>query len=278
MEFAYFWNAFGVDVHIFELQKHLLPIEDEDSSKEVERAYKKYKIKFNTSVEKVTAKNNGKNITISATIKGKEEKFDFEMGLIAVGMTGVIDGFGLEKVGVKTEKGFIAVNSMYQTNVPNIYAIGDVAGPPLLAHAASHEGVVAAEHISGLKPHAIDKMNIPGCTYCQPQVASVGHTERSLKEKGIKYNVGKLPFMANGKAVASNETVGFVKTLMGEHGEMLGAHIVGAQATELIHEYTLFRQMEGIDEEIFATVHPHPTLGEWLAESVLAAKKRSLNF
>ncbi len=278
MEFAYFWNAFGVDVHIFELQKHLLPIEDEDSSKEVEKAYKKYGVKFNTSVEKVSAKNNGKDVTITAVIKGKEEKFKFDMGLIAVGMTGVLDGFGIEKAGVKTDRGFVAVNNMYQTNVPHIYAIGDVAGPPLLAHAASHEGVVAAEHIAGLKPHAIDKMNIPGCTYCQPQVASVGYTERALKEKGIKYTVGKLPFMANGKAVASNETSGFVKTLMGEHGEMLGAHIVGTHATELIHEYTLFRQMEGIDEEIFATVHPHPTLGEFLAESVMAAKNRALNF
>ena len=167
---------------------------------------------------------------------------------------------------------------MMQTNIPHIYAIGDVSGAPLLAHAASHEGVVAAEHLAGKKPHAIDKMNIPGCTYCQPQVASVGYTERALKEKKIKYTVGKLPFMANGKAVASNETAGFVKTLMGEHGEMLGAHIVGTQATELIHEYTLFKQMEGIDEEIFATVHPHPTLGEWLAESVLASKGRALNF
>lgn len=278
VEFAYFWNAFGVDVHIFELQKHLLPIEDEDCSKEVEKAYKKYGVKMSLGVEKVSAKNNGPDVTISATIKGKEEKLKFDKCLIAVGMTGNIDGFGFEKIGVKTDRGFVQVNDMYETSVPGIYAIGDVSGPPLLAHAASHEGVVAAEHIAGLKPHAIDKMNIPGCTYCQPQVASVGYTERALKEKGIKYSVGKLPFTANGKAVASNETSGFVKTLMGEHGEMLGAHIVGVQATELIHEYTLFRAMEGIDEEIFATVHPHPTLGEWLAESVMAAKGRALNF
>ena len=278
VEFAYFWNAFGVDVHIFELQKHLLPIEDEDSSKEVERAYKKYGIKMSLGVEGVSAKNNGKDITITAKIKGKEEKFNFELGLIAVGMTGVLEGFGLEKIGVKTDRGFISVNDMYQTNVDGIYAIGDVAGPPLLAHAASHEGVIAAEHIAGQKPHKLDKMNIAGCTYCQPQVASVGYTERALKEKKIKYSVGKLPFSANGKAVASNETSGFVKTLLGEHGELLGAHIVGVHATELIHEYALFRTMEGIDEEIFATVHPHPTLGEWLAESVMAAKNRALNF
>ncbi|MBG59044.1 MAG: dihydrolipoyl dehydrogenase [Peredibacter sp.] len=278
VEFAYFWNAFGVDVHIFELQKNLLPIEDEASSKEVEKAYKKYGVKMSLGVESVSAKNNGSDVTITAKIKGKEEKFKFDKALIAVGMVGNLEGFGLEKIGVKTDRGFVAVDEMYQTNVKGIYAIGDVAGPPLLAHAASHEGVIAAEHLSGKKPHALDKMNIPGCTYCQPQVASVGYTERALKEKGIKYTVGNLPFSANGKAIASNETSGFVKTLIGEHGEMLGAHIVGAQATELIHEYALFRTMEGIDEEIFATVHPHPTLGEWLAESVMAAKGRALNF
>ncbi len=278
VEFAYFWNAFGVEVHIFELQKHLLPIEDDDSSIEVEKAYRKYGIKMSLGIEGVRAVNNGNDVSVFAKIEGKEVEHKFEMGLIAVGMTGNIDNIGLEVVGIKTDRGFISVNPMYQTNVPNIYAIGDVSGPPLLAHAASHEGVVAAEHLAGAHPHAIDKMNIAGCTYCQPQVASVGYTERELKAKGIEYKVGKLPFTANGKAVASNEKEGFVKTLMGKHGEMLGAHIVGVQATELIHEYVLFKTMEGIDEEIFATIHPHPTLGEWLGEAVLASKNRALNF
>lgn len=278
VEFAYFWNAFGVDVHIFELQKHLLPIEDDDSSVEVEKAYKKYGIKLSLGIEGVRAVNNGKDVSIFEKVNGKEVEHKFEMGLIAVGMTGNIDNIGLEAVGIQTERGFIKVNEMYQTTTPNIYAIGDVAGPPLLAHAASHEGVVAAEHLAGAHPHKIEKMNIAGCTYCQPQVASVGYTERELKAKGIEYKVGKLPFQANGKAVASNETAGFVKTLMGKHGEMLGAHIVGTHATELIHEYVLFKQMEGIDEEIFATIHPHPTLGEFLAEAVLASKNRALNF
>jgi dihydrolipoamide dehydrogenase len=278
VEFAYFWNAFGVEVHIFELQKHLLPIEDDDSSVEVEKAYKKYGIKLSLGIEGVRAVNNGKDVSVFAKIDGKEVEHKFEMGLIAVGMTGNIDNLGFENVGIKTERGFVSVNNMYQTSVPHIYAIGDVAGPPLLAHAASHEGVVAAEHIAGLHPHAIDKMNIPGCTYCQPQVASVGYTERELKAKGIDYKVGKVPFVANGKAVASNEKDGFVKTLLGKHGELLGAHIVGTHATELIHEYVLFKTMEGIDEEIFATIHPHPTLGEFLAESVLAAKGRALNY
>ena len=277
MEFAYFWNAFGVDVHIFEMQKNLLPIEDTDVSKEVERAYKKYGIKMSLGIEGVTAKNNGNDVTLTVTEAGKKTDYKFEMGLIAVGMTGVIDGFGLDKAGVQTEKGFIKVNSMFETTAPGVYAIGDVSGPPLLAHAASHEGVVAAEHLAGLHPHAIDKMNIPGCTYCQPQVASVGYTERALKEKGIEYKVGKTPFMANGKAIASNEKEGFIKVLTGKYGELLGAHIVGTQATELIHEYVLFRTMEGIDEEIFATIHPHPTLGEFLGEAVMAAKGRALN-
>ncbi len=278
VEFAYFWNAFGVDVHIFELQKHLLPIEDEDCSVEVEKAYKKYGIKMSLGIEKVSVQNKGDKAQIKMVQNGKEENLDFDLCLLAVGMTGNIEGIGLEAAGVQTEKGFIKVNEYGQTNVPGIYAIGDVSGPPLLAHAASHEGIVAAEHICGKHPHAINKLNIPGCTYCQPQVASIGYTERALKEKNIKYTVGKLPFVANGKAVASNEKEGFVKVLMGEYGEMLGAHIVGAVATELIHEYTLFKTMEGVDEELFGTIHPHPTLGEWLGEAVLASKNRALNF
>ncbi len=277
MEFAYFWNAFGVEVHIFEMQPNLLPIEDTEVSKEVEKAYKKYGMKVSTGIEGVTAKNNGNDVTFTVKEGGKTNEYKFEMGLIAVGMTGNIDGFGLDKAGVQTERGFIKVNDMYETSVKGVYAIGDVSGPPLLAHAASHEGVVAAEHLAGKHPHAIDKLNIAGCTYCQPQVASVGYTERALKEKGIEYNVGKAPFTANGKAIASNENNGFIKVLTGKHGELLGAHIVGTQATELIHEYVLFRTMEGIDEEIFATIHPHPTLGEFLGEAVLAAKGRALN-
>lgn len=277
MEFAYFWNAFGVEVHIFEMQPNLLPIEDTEVSKEVEKAYKKYGIKVSTGIEGVTAKNNGNDVTFTVKEAGKTNEYKFEMGLIAVGMTGNIENFGLEKAGVQTERGFIKVNDMYETTTKGVYAIGDVSGPPLLAHAASHEGVVAAEHLAGQHPHAIDKLNIAGCTYCQPQVASVGYTERALKEKGIEYKVGKAPFMANGKAVASNENTGFIKVLTGKYGELLGAHIVGTQATELIHEYVLFRTMEGIDEEIFATIHPHPTLGEFLGEAVLAAKGRALN-
>jgi len=278
VEFAYFWNAFGVDVHIFELQDHLLPIEDTESSVEVEKAYKKYGIKLSLGIKNVKVNDHSDHVIINCEEDGKTNEYKFEKSLVAVGMTGNIEDIGLENCGIETDRGFIKVNEMYQTNVNGVFAIGDVAGPPLLAHAASHEGIVAAEFISGLNPHKIDILNVAGCTYCQPQVASVGYTERALKEKNIEYKVGKVPFVANGKAVASNEKEGFVKTLIGKYGELLGAHIVGTNATELIHEYVLFKTMEGIDEEIFATIHPHPTLGEFLAESVLAAQGRSINF
>ena len=278
VEFAYFWKAFGVQVHLFELQPRLLPLEDEDSSAELFKAYKRYGIEMSLGLDKVTAKNTGKQVAIEVEKEGKVANYTFERGLIAVGMVGNIEGIGLEKLGIETEKGFVKVNPFYQTSQPHIYAIGDVAGPPLLAHAASHEGVIAAEHLAGKKPHPLDSKNIAACTYCHPQVASVGDTEQSLKERGITYKVGKVPFVANGKALASNEKEGFVKVLLGEMGELLGAHIVGSCATELIHEYALFRTMEGIDEEILATVHPHPTLGEWLYEAVAAAKGQSLNY
>ena len=279
VEFAYFWHAFGVKVHLFELEPRLLPVEDDESSLELERAYKKYGIKMSLGLKEVAVKSTSQEVVVNFVDQNsKKQESRFEKCLVAVGMTGNIEGVGLEDTGVVVEKGFIKVDEFYQTSVPGVYAIGDVAGPPLLAHAASHEGIVAVEHLAGENPHPLDPMNIPGCTYCQPQVASVGFTERALKENKIKYSVGKLPFSANGKAVASNETTGFCKVLLGEYGELLGAHIVGVHATEMIHEYVLFRTMEGIDEEMFATVHPHPTLGEWLGETVLNARGRSLNF
>jgi len=278
VEFAYFWNAFGVKTSIFELQPHLLPLEDVESSLEVEKAYKKLGIEQHLGVGKVEAKNNGDDVSFFVTVDGVTTEHKFDYGLIAVGMTGNIQGIGLENVGIETDRGFVKVNGHYETNVRGVYAIGDLAGPPLLAHVASHEGVIAAEHLAGLHPHPLHKLNVPGCTYCQPQVASVGYTEEQLKKEGIDYNVGKAPFRACGKAIASNESEGHIKVLMGKDGQMLGAHIVGTQATELIHEYVLFRTMEGIDEDMFVTIHPHPTLGEMLSEAVLASKGRALNF
>ncbi|MCY4644732.1 MAG: dihydrolipoyl dehydrogenase [Bacteriovoracales bacterium] len=278
VEFAYFWNAFGVQVELFELQPRLLPLEDEECSRELEKYYKKYGIRMSLGVKDISARNTGQEVAIEYTLSGKKQKSTFDMALIAVGMVGVSGGFGLEKLGIEKDGDFIKVNDRGQTNLSHIYAVGDVSGPPLLAHAASHEGIIAAEHIAGLEPRPIDKKNIPACTYCSPQVASVGHTERELMEKGVPYKVGKIPFSANGKALAGGEAEGFIKVLMGEHGQMLGAHIVSPEASELIHEYTLFKTMEGIDEEIYSTIHPHPTLGEWLSEAVMAAKNRALHF
>ncbi len=277
MEFAYFWNSFGVEVHIFEQQDHLLPIEDTDCSIEIERAYKKLKIKQSLGIDKVSAKNNGGSVTITVEHKGKTTEHHFDKCLIAVGMTGNVKGIGLENAGVEVEGGFIKADALGQTNVPSIYAIGDVRGGALLAHAASHEGVIAAEAICGLTPHAIQAENIPACTYCQPQVASIGLTERAVKESGIDYSVGKVPFRANGKAVASNESDGFIKTIIGKEGELLGAHIVGNVATELIHEFGLMKSQNIVDQQIFATIHAHPTLGETISEAVMAAKGRALN-
>ena len=279
IEFAYFWNAFGVKVHIFEVQDHLLPMEDTDSSIEVETAYRRLGIKQSLGVKKVSTENNGDHVILRTVEKeGDEKVYKFDKVLIAVGMKGNTEGIGLDEVGIKTNNDFIVVNEYNQTNMENIYAIGDVSGPPLLAHVASHEGMIAAEHLSGEKTRPFDKSNIPGCIYSYPQVASIGSTERELKGKNIDYSVGKVPFRVNGKAIASNEMDGFVKVLIGNDGKLLGAHIVGTLATELIHEYSLFKSMDCVDEDIFHTIHSHPTLGETLSEAIMAAKNRSLNY
>ncbi len=279
VEFAYFWNAFGVAVHIFELMDHLLPLEDEDSSKEVERAYRKYGIKTSLGLTKVSVENSGEAAVICSIDKsGKEQKLSFEKCLIAVGMTGNIEGIGLESLGIATERGFIKTNDGCQTNVTNIYAIGDVSGPPLLAHVASHQGLNAVAHICGMDYHPIDLDKIPGCTYCYPQVASIGKTEQELQQQNIKYQVGKLPFIGNGKAIASNEKSGFIKVLLNQQDKLLGAHIVGDVATELLHEYSLMISNDMSAAQIINTIHPHPTLGEWLQEAVLLAKQQALNF
>ncbi|MBL6989392.1 MAG: dihydrolipoyl dehydrogenase [Bacteriovoracaceae bacterium] len=277
VEFAYFYNAFGVKTHIFELLPHLLPLEDEDSSKEIERSYRRYGIKTSLGISSVSATNNGNDVTITSEKNGQTSQLNFDKCLIATGMTGNIEGIGLESIGVAVEKGFIKVDDKYQTNIPNIYAIGDVSGPPLLAHVASHEGIIAASVIGGITPHPIDKKNIAGCTYCQPQVASIGYTEKQLQTEGIKYTVGKMPFMSNGKALASNEKDGFSKVLLSTEKKLLGAHIVGNLATELIHEFALLQSMNGTAEQLINTIHPHPTLGEWLAEATMAANGKSIH-
>jgi dihydrolipoamide dehydrogenase len=201
-----------------------------------------------------------------------------ERVISAVGVVGNIEGLGLEKLGVRTDRGMIVTDALSRTNVPGIYAIGDVAGPPMLAHKASHEGVLCMEAIKGLNPHPMDKLKIPGCTYCQPQIASVGLTEAAAKEKGHQVKVGRFPFVGNGKAIALGEDQGMVKTVFdAKTGQLLGAHLVGAEVTELIQGFVIAMQLETTEEDLMHTVFPHPTLSEMMHESVLAAYGRALH-
>jgi dihydrolipoamide dehydrogenase len=218
--------------------------------------------------------------SVAATIDdGKAvQTLTFERVISAVGVVGNIEGLGLESLGVKTERGTVVTDDLRRTNVPGIYAIGDVAGPPMLAHKASHEGVLCVEAIKGLNPHAMDKLRIPGCTYCQPQIASVGLTEAAAKDKGYQLKVGRFPFVGNGKAIALGEDQGLVKTIFdAKTGQLLGAHMVGAEVTELIQGFVIAMQLETTEEDLMHAVFPHPTLSEMMHESVLAAYGRALH-
>ena len=273
IEFAYFYHAIGTEVTVVEMQKHILPVEDAEISKELEKIYKKkgMNILTESTVEKVGKKGKALEVTVK-TQKG-EEKIETDLVLSAVGVVGNVEGLGLEEIGVKVEKGAIqADRKTYQTSVEGIYAIGDVAGAPWLAHKASHEGIRCVERIAGLDPQPINYENIPGCTYCQPQVASVGLTEEKAKEKGYKVKVGKFPFQANGKAVGAGQTDGFVKVIFDEkYGEWLGCHMIGADVTDMITEAVVARDLETTGHEIISAVHPHPTLSETVMEAVAEA-------
>ena len=273
IEFAYFYHAIGTEVTVVEMQKHILPVEDAEISKELEKIYKKKGLNILTesTVEKVGKK--GKALEVTVKTKKGEEKIQTDVVLSAVGVVGNVEGLGLEDIGVKVEKGAIqADRKTYQTSVEGIYAIGDVAGAPWLAHKASHEGIRCVERIAGQDPQPINYENIPGCTYCQPQVASVGLTEETAKEKGHKIKVGKFPFQANGKAVGAGQTDGFVKVIFDEkYGEWLGCHMIGADVTDLITEAVVARDLETTGHEIIQAVHPHPTLSETVMEAVAEA-------
>ncbi len=280
VEFAYFYNAFGVDVTIIEMQSRLVPVEDEDSSKELTRAFKKSGIRVLTdsSVQSIDVGKEGVSVQVGLP-RGKEETLQVDRVLVAVGVQGNVEDLGLEEVGVKVDKGHIVVDSSYQTSAEGVYAIGDVIGAPWLAHVASAEGICCVERIAGHERPDVPYENIPGCTYCQPEIASVGQTERALKGAGVEYRVGKFPFKASGKAVAAHETTGFVKVLFDKkHGELLGAHLVGHGATEMIHELLLARTLEATEKDILHTVHAHPTLSEGIHEAVGAAFGESINF
>lgn len=272
VEFAYFFRALGSEVTIVEMLPQLLPVEDDEIAKELQKTFKKQGIKIHTGtrVEKMEKGKKDVNLTISKN--GKTETLKAEYVLMAIGVQGNIENLGLEDVGIAMEKGWIKVNQNYQTNIPNIYAIGDIIGPPWLAHVASKEGILAVEHIAGFQIVPLDYNTIPGCTYCLPQVASVGYTEKKALEAGYKIKVGKFPLRANGKAVALGEPEGFIKIIYDEkYGELLGCHIIGPEATELITEVTLAKSVEATYMEVLHTVHPHPTLSEIVMEATHVA-------
>jgi dihydrolipoamide dehydrogenase len=275
MELAFFWRSFGVEVEIFEVQNHLLPIEDEEVSKEIERSYRKLGIVQHLGVQNLKAQNLGDQVELQYYEKDTPKTIQGDYLLLAIGMQGNTTDLGLEKIGVEVQRSYVVTNEYGQSSRPHIYAIGDVAGPPLLAHAAAHEGLIAVEHLLGKKPSL--PRGIAACTYTYPLVASVGMTEKQLNAQGIKYKVGKVLWRANGKAVASGKIDGFIKVLVGEDQILLGAHIVGADAPEMIQECTLIYAQQIPWPQVAATIHPHPTFGEALVEAFMATEGKAIN-
>jgi len=279
IEFASFFHTMGADVTVVEVLPQILPVEDAEISKFAQKAFEKQGIKLliNTKVTKLEKKSDSVVATIDDG-KGKPQTIEVDRVISAVGVVGNIENLGLEKLGVKTDRGVIVIDGFCKTNVPGIYAIGDVAGPPMLAHKAEHEGVVCVEAIKGMHPHPMDKNLIPGCTYCHPQVASVGLTEARAKEGGREIRVGRFPFVGNGKAIALGEDQGLVKVIFDKKtGQLLGAHMIGAEVTELIQGYVVAMNLETTEEELMHTIFPHPTLSEMMKEAVLDAYGRVLN-
>ena len=270
-EFADVFNAFGTQVTMIEVAQRILPIEDADCSAELARAFKKRGIETVVGAKITASKVEATSVTISFEAGGQARVLTVDKVLVAAGRAPNVDGFGLEALGVKkSDRGFIAINEKFETSVKGVYAIGDVAGNQMLAHKGSREGHVLADMLAGQSTHPVNYGNIPSCTYCHPEVASVGMTEEQVKAKGLAYKVGKFPFSANGRARTSGETDGFVKIIRDEkHGEILGAHIIGSHATELIHELVVARENEFTVEEIDLALHAHPTLSEAIAEAVL---------
>ncbi|MSP32100.1 MAG: dihydrolipoyl dehydrogenase [Pseudolabrys sp.] len=278
IEFASFYRTMSAEVTVVEVLPQILPVEDHEIQAFARKSFEKQGIKILTSA-KVT-KLDKKADSVTATIEegGKTQTITAERMISAVGVVGNIENLGLEKLGVKTEHGCVAVDPFNKTNVPGIYAIGDVCGPPMLAHKAEHEGVVCIEAIKGLQPHAMNKSLIPGCTYCTPQIASVGLTEQAAKDKKIDIRVGRFPFIGNGKAIALGEDQGLVKVIFDKKtGQLLGAHMAGAEVTELIQGYVVAMNLETTEAELMHTIFPHPTLSEMMKEAVLDAYGRVLN-
>ena len=272
MEFAYVYAAMGTKVTVVEFLPNLVPVEDEDISKEIAKQYKKIGVDtyVNSTVQSVDTSGNGCKVLVK-TPDG-DKTFEVDVVLSAAGIVSNIENIGLEETGIATDKGKISVNEWYETNVPGFYAIGDCTPGPALAHVATAEGIICAEKIAGHKTEALDYGNIPGCTYCQPEIASVGFTEKKAKEAGYDIKVGKFPFKASGKATAAGVTDGFVKVIFdAKYGEFLGAHMIGANVTEMIAEVVVARKLETTSHEIMRSIHPHPTMSEALKGATEAA-------
>jgi dihydrolipoamide dehydrogenase len=273
IEFADFWNAFGVEVTVIEALPRILPIEDEEISESLTRSLKKKRIAINTGCKVESVKVSGKTVTTTfAGGDGKSQTVTSERLLLAVGVRANVEGFGLEGMGVQLDRGFIQVDDHYRTSSPGIWAIGDCSGPPLLAHVAMAEGVALAEEMAGKHPHGVNYDSIPGCTYCDPEVASIGKTEAQAREAGLDIAVGRFPFAPNGKAVGAGHTEGFIKVITNKaHGEIVGVHAIGYGVTDLIAEMSLAMTSEATAHDVLATVHPHPTLSEVMYEATAQA-------
>ncbi|MGQ2902511.1 MAG: dihydrolipoyl dehydrogenase [Neoaquamicrobium sediminum] len=279
IEFASFYRTMGVDVTVVELMPQIMPVEDAEISKFAQKRLEKQGMKFILEAKVTKVDKGGDQVTAHVEKKdGSVEKITADRMISAVGVQCNTEGLGLEELGVKLERGAIAIDGYCRTSVPGVYAIGDVAGPPMLAHKAEHEAVICVEKIAGLNVHPMDKSLVPGCTYCHPQVASVGLTEAKAKDAGHDVRVGRFPFVANGKAVALGDDQGLVKTVFDKKtGQLLGAHMVGAEVTELIQGFVVAMNLETTEEELMHTIFPHPTLSETMKESVLDAYGRALN-
>ena len=279
IEFASFYRTMGVEVTVVELMANVMPVEDAEISKFAQKRFEKQGMKFLLEAKVTKVEKGANSVTAHVELKdGKVEKLTADRLISAVGVQANVENIGLEAVGVATERGIVKIDEYCRTNVPGIYAIGDVAGPPMLAHKAEHEGVICVEKIAGLHPHPLDRLLVPGCTYCNPQVASVGLTEAKAKEMGFEIRVGRFPFVANGKAVALGEDQGLVKTIFDKKtGQLLGAHMVGAEVTELIQGFVVAMNLETTEAELMHTIFPHPTLSETMKESVLDAYGQALN-
>ncbi|GGH75668.1 MAG: dihydrolipoyl dehydrogenase [Bacteroidetes bacterium] len=272
VEFAYVYSALGTKVTIVEYMPRIVPVEDEEVSKELERTFKKAGMDIKTGAEVTHVDTSGEGCVVTYKDKKGEQKIECDVVLSAVGVTANIENIGLEKTGIKTEKGKIVVDEFYRTNVDGFYAIGDVVPGQALAHVASAEGIICVEKIAGHSPEPLDYGNIPGCTYCSPEISSVGYTESAAKEAGYEVKVGKFPFSASGKASAAGAKGGFVKMIYdAKYGELLGAHMIGANVTEMIAEIVVARKLETTGHEILKAVHPHPTMSEAVMEATAAA-------